>query len=118
LIFERIGRPIFQAALHHAGRSACGNRRLEGVCRATWNYDRSGEDIGRAGGTLEVNGEALASQIVNGCPAVARFSAANYAKAKRLAKEKGLHLMDALTEVGFSDAAMMSGLARRQERER
>lgn len=65
------------------------------------------------GGVLEVNGEALACQIVNGRPAVARFGAANYAKAKRLAKEKGLHLMDALSEVGFSDPAMMRGLARR-----
>ncbi|MCS6896746.1 MAG: hypothetical protein NZM29_02135 [Nitrospira sp.] len=65
------------------------------------------------GGVLEVNGEALACQIVNGRPAVARFSAANYAKAKRLAKEKGLHLLDALSEVGFSDPAMMRGLARR-----
>ncbi|MCP9450006.1 MAG: hypothetical protein NNA21_08095 [Nitrospira sp.] len=65
------------------------------------------------GGVLEVNGEALACQIVNGRPSVARFSAANYAKAKRLAKEKGLHLMDALSEVGFSDSAMMRGLARR-----
>ena len=36
------------------------------------------------GGTLEVNGEILACQIVNGQPAVARFTAKNYLKAKEL----------------------------------
>ena len=52
------------------------------------------------GGTLEVNGEILACQIVNGQPAVARFSAKNSMKAKELAATKGLHMMDALSEVG------------------
>lgn len=66
------------------------------------------------GGTLEVNGEVLACQIVNGQPAVARFSAKNYAKAKELAAAKGLHLMDALSEVGYSDPAMMRGLVRKE----
>jgi len=65
------------------------------------------------GGTLEVNGELLACQIVNGQPAVARFSATNYMKAKELAKTKNLHMMDALSEVGYSDPAMMRGLARK-----
>ncbi len=41
------------------------------------------------GGTLEVNGEILACQIVNGQPAVARFSAKNYAKAKELVASQG-----------------------------
>src|SRR6185437_3647255 len=41
------------------------------------------------GGTLEVNGEVLVCQIVNGQPAVARFSAKNYAKAKDLVSSKG-----------------------------
>ena len=41
------------------------------------------------GGTLEVDGEILACQIVNGQPAVARFSAKNYAKAKELVASKG-----------------------------
>lgn len=63
------------------------------------------------GGTLEVDGEVLACQIVNGQPAVARFSAMNYAKAKDLVSSKGLHLMDALSEVGYADPAMMRGLA-------
>ena len=66
------------------------------------------------GGTLEVNGEVLACQIVNGQPAVARFSAENYAKAKDLVSSKGLHLMDALSEVGYNDPAMMRGLARKE----
>ncbi|MDH5639974.1 MAG: hypothetical protein OEY28_01665 [Nitrospira sp.] len=65
------------------------------------------------GGTLDVNGEILACQIVNGQPAVARFSSANYAKAKELVASKGLHLMDALSQVGFADPAMMRGLARK-----
>ena len=66
------------------------------------------------GGVLEVGGEVLACQIVNGQPAVARFSAKNYAKAKELMVTKGLHLMDALSEVGYSDSAMMRGLARKE----
>ena len=66
------------------------------------------------GGTLEVNGELLACQIVNGQPAVARFSAKNYSKAKELAKTRGLHVMDALSEVGYSDPAMMRGLVRKE----
>ena len=66
------------------------------------------------GGTLEVNGEVLACQIVNGQPAVARFSAQSYAKAKDLVSSKGLHLMDALSEVGYNDPAMMRGLARKE----
>lgn len=65
------------------------------------------------GGTLEVNDEVLACQIVNGQPAVARFSARNYAKAKELVSSKDLHLLDALSEVGYADPAMMRGLARR-----
>jgi hypothetical protein len=66
------------------------------------------------GGTLEVGDEVLACQIVNGQPAVARFSAKNYAKAKELVAAKGLHLMGALSEVGYNDPAMMRGLARKE----
>ena len=66
------------------------------------------------GGTLEVSGEVLACQIVNGQPAVARFSAKNYSKAKELMMTKGVHLMDALSEVGYNDPAMMQGLARKE----
>ncbi len=66
------------------------------------------------GGTLEVDGEVLACQIVNGQPAVARFSAKNYGKAKELVATKGLHLMDALSEVGYNDPVMMRGLVRKE----
>lgn len=66
------------------------------------------------GGILEVGEEVLACQIVNGQPAVARFNAKNYAKAKELVSTKGLHLMDALSEVGYNDPAMMRGLARKE----
>ena len=66
------------------------------------------------GGTFEVNGELLACQIVNGQPAVARFSAKNYSKAQELAKTRGLHVMDALSEVGYNDPAMMRGLVRKE----
>jgi len=65
------------------------------------------------GGTLDVNGELLACQIVNGQSAVARFSAKNSAKAKELVASKGIHIMDALSEVGYADPAMMRGLARK-----
>jgi len=66
------------------------------------------------GGTLEVGGEVLACQIVNGQPAVARFSAKNYQKAKELAEAKQLHLMDAQSEVAYADPAMMRGLVRKE----
>jgi hypothetical protein len=66
------------------------------------------------GGTLEVNGEILACQIVNGQPAVARFSAKNYAKAKELVVAKGVHMMDALSEVAYSDPVMMRSLTRKE----
>ncbi len=66
------------------------------------------------GGILEVGGEVLACQIVNGQPAVARFNRMQYAKAKELASKKGLHIMDALSEVGLSDPAMMRALKRRE----
>jgi len=66
------------------------------------------------GGTLEVDGEVLACQIVNNQPAVARFSAKNYTKAKDLAVAKGIHLMDALSEVAYNDPVMMRGLVRKE----
>ena len=56
------------------------------------------------GGMLEVNGQ----------PAVARFSAKNYMKAKELAATKGLHVRDALSEMGYNDSAMMRGLVRKE----
>jgi hypothetical protein len=61
-----------------------------------------------------VNGEILACQIMNGQSAVARFSAKNYIKAKELAATKGLHVMDALSEVAYNDPAMMRSLVRKE----
>jgi len=61
-----------------------------------------------------VNGEILACQIVNGQPAVARFSAKNYIKARELAATNGLHVMDALSEVAYNDPAMMRSLVRKE----
>lgn len=66
------------------------------------------------GGILEADGDVLACQIVNGQPAVARFSAKNYAKAKELVAARGMHIMDALSEVGYNDPAMMRGLIRKE----
>jgi hypothetical protein len=66
------------------------------------------------GGILEVREEVLACQIVNGQPAVARFSAKNYLKAQELAAAKKIHLMDALSEVAYADPAMMRGLVRKE----
>jgi hypothetical protein len=66
------------------------------------------------GGTLEVNGEILACQIVNGQPAVARFTTKNYAKAKELVATKRLHIMDALSEVAYTDPVMMRSLVRKE----
>ncbi len=65
-----------------------------------------------AGGILEVEGEVLACQVVNGQPAVARFNRQQYAKAKELVQSKGVHVMDALSEVGLSDPALMRSLRR------
>jgi hypothetical protein len=66
------------------------------------------------GGTLEVSGEILACQIVNGQPAVARFNAKNYLKAKELVAQKKIHILDALSEVAYNDPTMMRGLARKE----
>jgi hypothetical protein len=66
------------------------------------------------GGTLDIGGEVLACQIVNGQPAVARFSAKNYLKAKELAASRNIHMMDALSEVAYADPVMMRGLVRKE----
>jgi len=68
------------------------------------------------GGTLEVEGEILACQIVNGQPSVARFNRAQHDKARALVEAKGLHIMDALSEVGLSAPAMMRALRRLEPR--
>ncbi len=65
------------------------------------------------GGTCELKtGGALACQIINGQPSVARFNARQYSKAKGLVKSKDLHIMDALSEVAMSDPILMRALKR------
>jgi hypothetical protein len=65
------------------------------------------------GGTLELkDGGALACQIINGQPSVARFNARQYNKAKAVAKEKELHMLDALSEVAYQDPVLMRALRR------
>ncbi len=66
------------------------------------------------GGILEVDGEVLACQVVNNQPAVARFNRAQYGKAKTLVAQKGLHIMDALSEVGLSDPSLLRALRRKE----
>jgi hypothetical protein len=68
------------------------------------------------GGTLEMkDAGVLACQVINGQPAVARFNARQYSKAKTIAREKDLHMLDALSEVAYQDPVLMRAL-RRAER--
>lgn len=64
------------------------------------------------GGTLEVADGVLACQIVNNQPTVARFNQRQYAAAQALAESKGLHILDALSEVAFKDPKLMRVLKR------
>ena len=65
------------------------------------------------GGTLELKDRGvLACQIINGQPSVARFNARQYSKAKAMANEKNLHLLDALSEVAYQDPILMRALSR------
>jgi len=69
------------------------------------------------GGTLDIQGgEVLACQIINGQPAVARFSRTQYAKAKQIAADRTVHLMDALSDVALNDPQMMTSLKRLERR--
>ncbi len=45
---------------------------------------------------------------------MARFGAKNYLKAKDLAVSKGIHILDALSEVAYNDPVMMRGLVRKE----
>lgn len=64
------------------------------------------------GGTLELKDRGvLACQIINGQPSVARFNGRQHSKAKALAKEKELHLLDALSEVAYKDPILMRALS-------
>jgi len=67
------------------------------------------------GGTLEISDGVLACQIVNNQPTVARFNAKQYAKARELTASKGLHILDALSEVAFNDPILMRSLRRLEQ---
>lgn len=64
------------------------------------------------GGTLELEDGVLACQVINNQPTVARFNGKQYAKAKELMETKGLHVMDALSEMALSDPLLMRALQR------
>jgi hypothetical protein len=87
---------------------------IEEFARLHGITDAQAKTLVQQGGTLEVGGEVLACQIVNGQPAVARFNAKNYLKAKELAASRNIHLMDALSEVAYADPVMMRGLVRKE----
>lgn len=64
------------------------------------------------GGTLDLEDGVLACQVINNQPTVARFNAKQYAKAKELMETKGLHVMDALSEMALNDPVLMRALRR------
>ena len=64
------------------------------------------------GGTLELEDGVLACQVINNQPTVARFNGKQYAKAKELMDARGLHVMDALSEMALSDPLLMRALQR------
>ncbi len=67
------------------------------------------------GGTLELEDGVLACQVVNNQPTVARFNARQYAKAKQLMESRGLHVMDALSEMALNDPVLMRTLRRAEQ---
>ena len=69
------------------------------------------EESAKAAGANAEQGKTEQT-FFRGQPAVARFNRNQYAKAKELSAEKGLHIMDALSEVGLNDSAMMRALKR------
>lgn len=67
------------------------------------------------GGTLDLEDGVLACQVINNQPTVARFNAKQYAKAKELMESKGLHVMDALSEMALNDPVLMRALRRAEQ---
>ena len=67
------------------------------------------------GGTLDLEDGVLACQVINNQPTVARFNAKQYAKAKELMETKGLHVMDALSEMAMNDPVLMRALRRAEQ---
>lgn len=67
------------------------------------------------GGALDLEDGVLACQVINNQPTVARFNAKQYAKAKELMETKGLHVMDALSEMALNDPVLMRALRRAEQ---
>ena len=67
------------------------------------------------GGTLDLEDGVLACQVINNQPTVARFNAKQYAKAKELMETRGLHVMDALSEMALNDPVLMRALRRAEQ---
>ena len=67
------------------------------------------------GGTLDLEDGVLACQVINNQPTAARFNAKQYAKAKELMDAKGLHVMDALSEMALDDPVLMRALRRAEQ---
>ena len=67
------------------------------------------------GGALDLEDGVLACQVINNQPTVARFNAKQYAKAKELMEAKGLHVMDALSEMALNDPVLMRALRRAEQ---
>ncbi len=67
------------------------------------------------GGTLDLEDGVLACQVINNQPTVARFNAKQYAKAKELMDTRGLHVMDALSEMALNDPVLMRALRRAEQ---
>ena len=67
------------------------------------------------GGTLDLEDGVLACQVINNQPTVARFNAKQFAKAKELMETRGLHVMDALSEMALNDPVLMRALRRAEQ---
>ena len=66
-------------------------------------------------GTFKVHFDRMKEQMAKLTGEIMTAQAeGNYAKAKELTATKGLHIMDALSEVGYNDPAMMRGLVRKE----
>jgi hypothetical protein len=74
------------------------------------------QELMAQGGTLEIEDGVLACQIINNQPTVARFNSKQYVKAKEIMEVRGMHIMDALSEMALNDKVLMRAL-RRAERE-
>jgi hypothetical protein len=67
------------------------------------------------GGVLEIKDGVLACQIINNQPTVARFNKRQYGKAQDIVESKGLHMMDALSEMALKDPVLVRALRRAEQ---